>query len=228
MVDKCLRVGVANSVGNESSDDFGESADNEADESVKDDLFGFLDFTGVARGNGIRDAAVNDKNGGDDAGHTDSPLDEIGDHLVGIYTTAARGAVADVAAAADESDADSAHDNVGGHDNSKANKGVSESLFAGGDFAGVARGRNIKIAAVDNITDDKIGGDDGDIGDDVSDNDPDLSFERFFVGNTDAAIPRSKTKEIAATGFGAIDGKSGLSGSETENTRDSREDGTDN
>ena len=76
---------------------------------------------------------------------------------------------------------------------------MGESFFAFGDFAGVTTRESVLIATVDDIADDEIGGDNGNISEDVSGDGPDAGFERVLVGNVDPAVPRGETKEITTT-----------------------------
>lgn len=83
-----------------------------------------MELAGVARGGDIGDAAVNDENGGDGAGDTDDPLDKVDNHIVVAETVLIVGTIANITGTADEGDTDSAHDDTGGHDDGKADKGA--------------------------------------------------------------------------------------------------------
>ena len=118
-------IGFADGVRDKGSDNFGESADDETDEGVKNHLLGFLEFAGVALGGDITDTAINYENSGGNTGHSDGPLNEIGDHLAWIYTAPTIGTVADIATTADEGNSDGAHDDIGGHNDGKADESLS-------------------------------------------------------------------------------------------------------
>ncbi len=182
-------VGVANNIGNEGGDNLGESDDGEADKGVENHAFGFLEFAGIARGGDVRDTTVNDENGRDDTSDADNPLDKVDDHLVSIDTGASGSTIVNIAGAADEGDTDGAHDDIGGHDDGEADEGVGESFFAGGDFAGISAREDIEITTVDNVADDEVSGEDGDVGKDVGDDGPDAGFERGLIGDGDSAVP---------------------------------------
>ena len=158
--------GIANEITNESSDDFGKANDGHADEGVGDGLFGFFGFGGVATGGNEADAAKDDKDNCDHATHADDPTDELGDHGVGINAGATADRLAGVGFIdsdtvcgeidATEADADGVEDDTGGHNDGKADKGLAEDFFAGGDFGAVAVGEDVEIASVDDVAEDKI------------------------------------------------------------------------
>ena len=231
LCDGCLvdkSVGVTNSARDESGDDFGKTDDSETDESVDNDLSGFLSFVGVTSGSDISDTTVNYKNNCNNAGYTNNPLNKVSDHLIGIDTTTSRSAITNIAVTADKGDADGAHNGGGGHNNSETNKGVGESSFTGGDLTGVARRKDVKITTIDYVAENKIGGNNGDIGSDIGDDGPNIGFEVFFGFNRNAAIPRGKAEKIWA-GFGVTGGTTttetfvGESGSWSDKTKYSKD-----
>lgn len=149
-----------------------------------------MEFAGIAGGGDVGDATVNDENGGDDTRDADNPLDKVDDHLVGVDAGASGRTIVNIFGP-DESDTDGAHDDIGGHDDGKADKGVGESFFAGGDFAGISAREDIEIATIDDVADDEVSGENGDVGKDVGDDGPDAGFEGSFVGDFDSAVPRN-------------------------------------
>ena len=67
---------------------------------------------------------------------------------------------------------------------------MNKGLFAGCNFADVASGEDVKIATIDDITKDKIGSDDCDIGKDVGRDDDDVADEGVFtIEITNTAVP---------------------------------------
>lgn len=80
---------------------------------------------------------------------------------------------------------------------------MSQGFLTGGEFAGVARGEHIKIATIDNIADDEIGGDFGDIIGDVSCDDFGIVDEFCFALRIfyDATIPGNHAKKTTASAF---------------------------
>ena len=82
-----------NSTNGEIDDGKGQSTDNKADNSVKDSIFSFLNFTGVTGRSHVINAADNDEDNGDDATDADNNikdvLNDIGE-LTGGTATAAR------------------------------------------------------------------------------------------------------------------------------------------
>ena len=85
--------------------------------------------------------------------------------------------MADISLSTDECDADRAHDYACGHSDREADEGVSESFLTISDFSGVATGENVLISAVDNVANDEVSGDDGDVVGDVSDDSPDAGLD---------------------------------------------------
>lgn len=172
-------------------------------------MLGLLEFARVASGSSITNTAVDDKDSSDDTDDAGGPLNKIGDHLAGVDAFAS-GAVADVATGADKSNTNGPHDDTGRHGDGEADESLGEGFLGGGDFAGVAARENIEVATVNNITDDKVRGDDGDVSDDIGDNEPDARLEGFFVADVfrDAAVPRGETQEASvATAKTATIGK---------------------
>ncbi len=76
-------VVAANDVRNDEVDD-GESedTDNQTNHAVKDGVFGFFDFAGVARGSHILDATNNDDYDGDETKNANDAIDDTNDRLV--------------------------------------------------------------------------------------------------------------------------------------------------
>ena len=144
-----LRGGIADDAGNEGSDDLGEADNGEANEGVENDLLGFLDFTGVARGGSVADAAINYEDSGDDAGDTDGPLNSSSNHGARSDTLAGGAVGGEVSG---KSDANSIHNDASTHDDGQASEGVNEGLLTGGDFAGVTARENVEIATIDDVT----------------------------------------------------------------------------
>ena len=96
---------------------------------------------------------------------------------------------------------------------------MSQGFLTGGEFAGVARGEHIKIATIDNIADDEIGGDDADIYGDIAGDLLDVIAEFGFATGVfdDAAIPWLKTEGKVATTEASAGGVSrGRSGEVSE------------
>ena len=86
-------VGIADGTGDEGGNNLGEGDDDETDEGVGNHLLGFLSLAGVARGHNVGNAAVDDKDSGDEAGDADDPLNGICDHGAWIYATVATDAI---------------------------------------------------------------------------------------------------------------------------------------
>ncbi len=103
-------------------------------------------------------------------------MNEIKNHRIGVDTTACGSAVADVATTTDKSDTDGTHNDVSPHYDSETNKGVSEGFATGRGFARIATRENIEIAAIDNIAENEIGGDDSDISSDIGGDGPDIGL----------------------------------------------------
>ena len=76
---------------------------------------------------------------------------------------------------------------------------MGESLLAVGYFAGVARGHDVLVAAVDDVADDEVGGDNSDVGKNIGGDEPDASFERFLIVDSDTAIPSGKAEKFVTT-----------------------------
>ena len=182
-----VRIGIADGAADESSDNFGEADDGEADESVEDDLLGFLDFAGVASGGGIRDTTINDKDNGNNTGDTDDPLSDANNH--GTWVDAAILGDTVLGKIGTECDANGIQDNVSRHDDGETDKGLGKGFFAGGDFARIAAREYVTIATIDNIAENEIGSNDGDVGGDVGNDSPDTFFEGGFGTDVDIAIP---------------------------------------
>ncbi len=118
-------------------------------------------------------------------------MNNIGDHLTGGDTGIfCSGAIANIATTADESNANSIHDDIRGHGDGEADKGVGKGFSGAHDFARFAGRENILVATVDNIGEDKIGSNDGDVGSDVGGDGPDVVFDALGVGDYNSAIPR--------------------------------------
>ena len=121
---------------------------------------------------------------------TDDPLDHRGDHgasIDDIFATVWRGAGkygAIFGKVSTEGNANGVQDDVGGHDNGEADESLGEGLFAGGKLAGFAGSEDIEIAAVDNIGEDGVSGDDSKISGNVGGDGPD----RF--GKTGSRVDR--------------------------------------
>ena len=179
-------------------------------------MFGFLELAGVARGSDVRDATINYKDSSNNTGHTDKPLDEISDHITRFNTAASGGTVADIAATTNKGNANGAHDDIGGHNDSKTNKGVSEGLAAGGGFVRITTRENIEIATIDDVAKDEIGGNNSNIGSDISGDSPDIVFDVVFGLNDDATIPRGEAEKIATSALEALGGKGRIRGQKTK------------
>ena len=182
-----VRIGIADGAADKSSDNFGEADDGEADEGVEDDLLGFLDFVGVASGGGIRDTAINDEDDGNNTGDTDDPLGDANDHGTWVDTAILGDTV--LGEIGTECDADSIQNYVSRHDNGETDKGLGKGFFAGGDFARIAAREYVTITTIDNIAENEIGGDDGDVGGDVGNDSPDAFFEGGFGADVNITIP---------------------------------------
>ena len=211
-------IGLADEIADKRGDDFGESYDGHTDESVNDSVAGFLDFVGVTTGGGETDAAEDNEGNCNKAGDADNPLNHAGDDGVGVVgagtTTILDGmgrvALVDTDALGieigGEYGANGAHNDASGHDNGEPNKGLGEDFFAGGNFAGVAVGADVEIAAVDDEKEGEIGSGDGEVGGDVGGDDPDGGFEGVFVLegvgviDIDVTVPGHKTKDGVARG----------------------------
>lgn len=198
----CFVVCIANEVGDEGSDDFGETDDGETDEGVGDGLFGLLDLARVASRGHVGDTTNENKYNGDDAGEAEEPLDSVGNHLADIgigETIGACGEIATKITVIDGEDyTNSAHDSASEHGNGEANEGMGESLFAGGNFAGVATREHVQVATIYSITEDKIGSSDANIGGNIGGNLPDAGTDGGFgIHGADFTIPGNKTDKRA-------------------------------
>ena len=74
---------------------------------------------------------------------------------------------------------------------------MGEGLFAGGDFAGVSVGENVKIATVNNITDGEVDDNDGNVYGDVGCDNPDAGFEGIFIFDVYIAIPGNHAEDVS-------------------------------
>jgi len=169
-----LRNGIANGARDKGGNNLGEGNNGEADKSVEDGTFSFLELAWIALRSHIADAADNNKNCGDDASDANNPLNGVGDHSVRINATASRGTITYVATTTNEGNTNSVHDDVSRHDDGKANKSLSEGFFAGGDFAWVTARKYIEIATINDVADDEVSGNYGNVGNNVSHNSPNV------------------------------------------------------
>ncbi len=217
--DKGSFISVFDDAGNEDDNHFRESNDSKADEGVGDDFFGLLEFAGIAGGSGIRNTTVNDEDKSNGTSNADNPVDSVDDHVARINALVGDAVLRERAVAIKKGEADGVEDDVGGHDNSKTDKSLSEGFFASGDFAWVAGRENIEITAVDDVANNEVGGDDGDVGNDVGNDSPDAGFEIVFVVNINAAVPRGHAEEIVAAATGETVGKSRLSRKDSQSGR---------
>ena len=84
---------------------------------------------------------------------------------------------------------------------------MGESLATGGSLARVTTREDIKIATINDITKNKISGDDGNIGGDIGGDGPDVVFDVIFGLDDDTTIPRSEAEEIATRTYKTFGGK---------------------
>ena len=133
-------VGVVDDVGDGKGDNFSEADDGKTDESIEDGLFGFLEFTGIAGGSDVADAAVDYENCRNYTADTDSPLNGAGDNIAGVVLVVAIGAFGDAfrGEVGAESNANGSQNGISGYNDGKTDEGVSKGFFAVGDFAWVA------------------------------------------------------------------------------------------
>ena len=86
-------ISVANGVGYEGGDYFGESDNSKTDEGVSDGFFGFVEFACVARRGGVGDATVDNEYSGDYACYANEPLDGISHNFVCRRTSCVAGKI---------------------------------------------------------------------------------------------------------------------------------------
>lgn len=120
----------------------------------------------IASGSDISPAANYDKDDGDDSAHASDPLDEVGNHSFWADALAGDATISE-ATVANQGDTDGAKDSVSRNTDGKTDESMSQGLFAGGSFARVTGGEHIEIATIDNIPDDKVSGDDRNVGQDI-------------------------------------------------------------
>ena len=161
---------------------------------------------GVAGGGDVGDGTVDHENQGDGASDADDPLDGAEQDGAGVGELVTFGAdhavfggetggEVEIAAGA-QGDADGVQDDVRGEGDGEADEGLGEGLFAGGGFGGVAGGENIEVAAVDDVADGEIRGDDDEVDGDVGDDGPDgFGEQRGAVDavKIDIAVPGDQT-----------------------------------
>ncbi len=134
-----------------------------------------MSFAGITRGSNISDATVDQKDGRNEAGDADGPVDHLFDESVGLDTSVSN-TVSKIASSSDENGSDGADDEMGRYNNGKTNKSISKGFFATYDFVGVATGKGVKITSVDDVAKDEISGNNSDITGDISNDDPDAGF----------------------------------------------------
>ena len=157
----------------------------------------FLDFAGITGRSDVGDTAVDNEDCGNNSDHADDPLDEISDHGVRVDTLGCSGeiAITNIPITVHQCNTNRAHNHARGHSNREADEGLNESFLSVGDFAGVTAREDVLITAINNISDDKIGGNDGDISDNVCDDSPNICFQAVrAVDITNATVPRSETE----------------------------------
>lgn len=147
-----------------------------------------MNFAWIARRSDVTNATIDDKDDGNDAGDADNPLNSIGDEGVAVYAFAS-GAAGELAVCAEQGKTDATHDDISRHDNGETDESLGEGFFAGGDFAGIASGEDIEVAAVDDVAEYEVSGDDGDVGEDVDSDERDAVYEGVLIGNGDATVP---------------------------------------
>ena len=131
---------------------------------MKDGVLGLLELTCVAGGGYIFNATKHDKGNGDDASNANKPLDRVEHELLWCYAAAGLFESGAAFEGFDTEDGlDGADDGFGEANDSKADEGMNQSLFAGSNFAGVSGSKYIEIATVDDIANDKVGRDGNDV-----------------------------------------------------------------
>lgn len=199
--DVATAVGFVDDVGNEGNDDFGETDDGEADEGVEDGVLGLLELTGIAGRGDVLDATDDDEGSGNYAADADEPADGIGDELFWGDTLYHSAVVCEFI---EESNMDGIDDDFGETDDGEANESVGQGFLAGGDFTGVARGEDIKVAAIDDVADNEVSRDCGDVFCNVGDDETHVALKLFLAAwiFDDATVPSDHTEEVAAVGVG--------------------------
>ena len=75
--------GTVDGIDGKLGDGEGEGADSETDSGVKDSVFGFFNFAGVAGGGHILDAAIDNNDDGDETENTNDDFDDVADYGAG-------------------------------------------------------------------------------------------------------------------------------------------------
>ena len=150
MINVCAFTSIIDGVRNESSDDFGESYDDQANDGVKNNIFGLFDLAGITTRNNIGNTTINDKDSSNETDDTNNPLDDASYHESRVGDTIRSGTVCRKVSA--KCDTDSVHNYCCPHDDSKASEGMSQSFLAASYFARIAARHGVEIAAIDNIT----------------------------------------------------------------------------
>ena len=75
--------GAVDGIDGELGDGEGEGADSETDSGVENSVFGFFNFTRVAGGGHILDAAIDNNDDGDETENTNDDFDDVANYCAG-------------------------------------------------------------------------------------------------------------------------------------------------
>lgn len=134
-------ISFSNHVRYKSGDDFCEGNNGKSDKGVGDHVFGFLGFARVAAGSDIGNATVDYKDSRDDAGNANHPLDGFGDHGARVLTFGESAVFGKIDVS--KGNADRIKDDISGHDDGEAKKGLIKGFFTSSNFARVAARESI-------------------------------------------------------------------------------------